>query len=172
MTNIGKFIGVKDGFKIFRNTVREEGSKIYDTTKTYYSYVNKEGNVEKVLSRNVVSKSDIHKNGIVPRSTWTTNDMKTGAYSEISYYPRAITKYDRFPDFGYVKQDLFLSKDGKNVTRYAKETANYQAGITYGNAKLGRYDSRSENLTTINEPKCNWVSLSDYNKSHPYHKFK
>lgn len=172
MFKIGKYIGFRDGFKIFRNVVREEGSKIYDTTKTYYTYVNKDGNVEKVLSRNVITKSDIHKKGVVPRSVWTTNDMRTGAYSETSYYPRAISKYDRYPDGGYLKQDLFLSKDGKNVTGYAKETPNYNAGITYGNPRLGRYDSRNDALSTINESKCDWVSLSEYNSSHPYYKFK
>ena len=63
MVNIpGKLLGVnKNGYKVFKNIIREDGNKVYDNTKTYLTYVNKEGKVEKVLERNVVSKSDIHK---------------------------------------------------------------------------------------------------------------
>ena len=71
MVNIpGKLLGVnKNGYKIFKNVIREDGNKVYDNTKTYLTYVNKEGKVEKVLERNVVSKSDIHKKGTVPHSS-------------------------------------------------------------------------------------------------------
>lgn len=174
MVNIpGKLLGVnKNGYKIFKNVIREDGNKVYDNTKTYLTYVNKEGKVEKVLERNVVSKSDIHKKGTVPHSTWQNLGVKNGTYSETRYYPRAITKYQTFPHGGYMSQDLVLSKDGKYVDNYMKQTSAYNAGITYGNPKQGRWDSRSGDLASVNEPKCEWTSLADYNQKNPYYQFK
>lgn len=174
MVNIpGKLLGVnKNGYKIFKNVIREDGNKVYDNTKTYLTYVNKEGKVEKVLERNVVSKSDIHKKGTVPHSTWQNLGVNNGTYSETRYYPRAITKYQTFPHGGYMSQDLVLSKDGKYVDNYMKQTSAYNAGITYGNQKQGRWDSRSGDLASVNEPKCEWTSLADYNQKNPYYQFK
>lgn len=174
MVNIpGKLLGVnQNGYKIFKNVIREDGNKVYDNTKTYLTYVNKEDKVEKVLERNVVSKSDIHKKGTVPHSSWTSTNMQTGNRVETNYYPRAITKYQIFPHGGYMSQDLVLSKDGKYVDNYMKQTSAYNAGIIYGNPKQGRWDSRSEDLTSVNEPKCEWTSLADYNQKNPYYQFK
>lgn len=174
MVNIsGKLLGVnKNGYKIFKNVIREDGNKVYDNTKTYLTYVNKEGKVEKVLERNVVSQSDIHKKGTVPHSTWQNLGVNNGTYSETRYYPRAITKYQTFPHGGYMSQDLILSKDGKYVDNYMKQTSAYNAGIIYGNPKQGRWDSRSGDLASVNEPKCEWTSLADYNQKNPYYQFK
>ena len=174
MVNIpGKLLGVnKNGYKVFKNIIREDGNKVYDNTKTYLTYVNKEGKVEKVLERNVVSKSDIHKKGTVPHSTWQNLGVNNGTYSETRYYPRAITKYQTFPHGGYMSQDLVLSKDGKYVDNYMKQTSAYNAGIIYGNTKQGRWDSRSGDLASINEPKQEWTSLADYNQKNPYYQFK
>lgn len=174
MVNIpGKLLGVnKNGYKVFKNVIREDGNKVYDNTKTYLTYVNKEGKVEKVLERNVVSKSDIHKKGTVPHSSWTSTDMQTGNQVETNYYPRAITKYNSYPQGGYMAQNLVLSQDGKYVTNYAKQTSAYNAGITYGNPRQGRWDSRSGDLASINEPKQEWTSLADYNQKNPYYQFK
>ena len=174
MVNIpGKLLGVnKNGYKIFKNVIREDGNKVYDNTKTYLTYVNKEGKVEKVLERNVVSQSDIHKKGTVPHSSWTSTDMQTGNRVETNYYPRAITKYQTFPHGGDISQDLILSKDGKYVDNYMKQTSAYNAGIIYGNPKQGRWDSRSGDLASVNEPKQEWTSLADYNQKNPYYQFK
>ena len=31
LNNYGKFLGIRDGYKVFRNVVKEEGSNIYNT---------------------------------------------------------------------------------------------------------------------------------------------
>lgn len=173
LNNYGKFLGIRDGFKVFKNVVREEGSKVYNTNKTYYTYIDNANNPVKTIVRNSVSKSDIAKGrSVTPRSSWTTTDLTNGNQELMEYLPRAICKSTHPAQGLSTQQSLILSQDGKFVERYDKIASNYQAGIIYGNPKLGRYDTRTADLSTVNEPKCEWTSLADYNKTHPYDRLK
>ena len=173
LNNYGKYLGIKDGYKIFRNVVKEEGSKVYNTNKTYFTYVDNTNKPVRTILRDSVSKSDIAKGkSVTPRSSWTTTDLTNGNQEIIEYTQRAIHKATYPAQQLSTQQSLLLSKDGKFVERYDKIASNYQAGIIYGNPKLGRYDTRMANLSTVNEPQYEWTSLADYNKAHPYDRLK
>ena len=173
LNNYGKFLGIRDGFKVFKNVVREEGSKVYNTNKTYYTYIDNANNPVKTIVRNSVSKSDIAKGrSITPRSSWTTTDLTNGNQEIMEYYPRSIRKGTHPAQGLSTQQSLILSQDGKFVERYDKIASNYQAGIAYGSPHGGRYHSKYPSESSDYEPKCEWTSLADYNKAHPYDSLK
>ena len=174
MVSLGRFIGIsKDGLKVFKHVVREEGNNVYNTTRTFYSKVNKDGNIAKTFERNVITKSDIKKSGTPPRSTWTTKDFLDTHYShETIYYPRAIRKisYDG-NNMQTLEQHLFLSLDGKNVTQYVRETPNHIESIVFAE-KGGQYHSTNPSFNTNGAEECPWSSLANYNAQQSYYKFK
>lgn len=170
---IGDFLGVRDGYKIFKNVKIDESNKIYNKNKTFYTFVDDAGNAVKVIKKTVITKSDIAKgNKVVPKSSWLTTDLSTGNRVDLEYYPRAIVK-NSYPTQGFgTRQQLLLSKDGKYVERYDRMSATHQAGIAYGGKTGGRYNSKDPSDSSYYEPQCKWVSLAEYNKSHPYYQLR
>ena len=49
ISNYGKYLGIKDGCKVLKNVVREEGSKVYNTNQTYFTYLDNKNNPVKKL---------------------------------------------------------------------------------------------------------------------------